>query len=187
MAMSKIFTYNNIWLLGNCPCLSWTSRNCLLRINLKPQQNVSPLRKYFLKHFWKIWLESIWNTPFWVILAENFQERQNIWKGSPVFLDTVFHMEIHVPFLYSHVWYPFRTSWPFLRKWNLFVQMVNVILGWHLSVWYFAYNLPKPSTSWFAHVNKKKTTIVSPKEERCKPALPLYHHKCGVQYDLVHH
>lgn len=101
-AMSKIFTYNNIWLLGNCPCLSWTSRNCLLRINLKPQQNVSPLRKYklltILTSFWKIWLES-WNTPFWVILAENFQERQNIWKGSPAFVDAVFHMEIHVPFL----------------------------------------------------------------------------------------
>ena len=36
---------------------------------------------------------------FGVVPAENFWEKWNIQKGSPVFLDGIFQMEIWVPFL----------------------------------------------------------------------------------------
>ena len=34
----------------------------------------------FTKSFWKIQLESKWDTPFWVVPAENFQEQRDISK-----------------------------------------------------------------------------------------------------------
>ena len=59
MAMSKIFTYNNIWLLGNCPCLSWTSRNCLLRINLKTTTKCITIEKVLAINHFKKFLKNL--------------------------------------------------------------------------------------------------------------------------------
>ena len=47
---------------------------------------------------------------------------------------------------------------PFFGKWNWFVQMVNVILGWNLPVLNSAYHLSKQWSDQFAHVNSKKLT-----------------------------
>ena len=46
-------------------------------------------------------LESKWKLTFGVVPAENFWEQWNFCKGSPVFLDRIFQMAIHVPFLAS--------------------------------------------------------------------------------------
>ena len=46
-------------------------------------------------------LESKWKLTFGVVPAENFREQWNFWKGSPVFPDRIFQMEIHIPFLAS--------------------------------------------------------------------------------------
>ena len=49
-------------------------------------------------------LGSKWNMTFGVVPAENFWEKWNIRKGSPVFLDGIFQMEIWVPFLPDSFW-----------------------------------------------------------------------------------
>ena len=49
-------------------------------------------------------LGSKWNMTFGVVPAENFWEKWNIQKGSPVFLDGIFQMEIWVPFLPDSCW-----------------------------------------------------------------------------------
>ena len=38
-----------------------------------------------------------------------------------------------------------------------------------LSVWYFAYNLPKPSTNWFAHVNSKQPLYPPRRKDASQP------------------
>ena len=96
----------------------------------------------FTKRFWKIGLESKWNTTFRVVPAENSREQRNIRKGSTVSLVGIFQTEIPVLFLKSHLWYQFQAFEAVIgsRKW-----FVN-----------FAYHLPKPWTDRFAHVNGKQ-------------------------------
>ena len=59
----------------------------------------------FTKRFPKIRLERKWKTTFWVVPAENFREKRNIWKGSPVFPNWMLQTEIRVLFLQNHPWY----------------------------------------------------------------------------------
>ena len=47
---------------------------------------------------------------FGVVPAEDFWEKWNIRKGSPVFLDGMFQMEIWVPFLPNSSWVSKRYS-----------------------------------------------------------------------------
>ena len=75
------------------------------------------------KRFRKIWSESKWSLTFWVVPKENFREQQNLWKGSPVFLD---RFDVH---FFKGIFYTsFRLSLPFFGKCIWFVQMVNEIL-----------------------------------------------------------
>ena len=44
------------------------------------------------------------------VLVENFREHWNIWEGSPVFPDGMFHTEICATISSSHIWYQFQAS-----------------------------------------------------------------------------
>ena len=46
-------------------------------------------------------VNSVGNTTFWVVLAENFRQQQNIQKGSPVFPDGMLRTEIRLSFFQS--------------------------------------------------------------------------------------
>ena len=54
----------------------------------------------FTKKFRKFRLGCKWNTHFWFVALENFRNKRNFWKGSPVFpLETfrwkcVFHLQL---------------------------------------------------------------------------------------------
>ena len=53
--------------------------------------------------FRKIRLESKWNTPFWIVPAEDFREKQNIRKVSPAFPDGMFQTEIRVDASFKYI------------------------------------------------------------------------------------
>ena len=52
---------------------------------------------------------------FLVHSSGKFWEQRNIWKGSPVFLDGMLQMEIHVPFPQSYLWDQFKAFEAILR------------------------------------------------------------------------
>ena len=59
---------------------------------------------------WRYVLGCKWNTTFWVVPVENFQDQRDMWMGSPVFF---FQMEmsqteLYFSFFQSHLWYQFQ-------------------------------------------------------------------------------
>lgn len=63
------------------------------------------------------------------VLVENFREHWNIWEGSPVFPDGMFHMEIVPQFLLAIFDTSFRPLQPFFGNCTeLIFQRVNMIL-----------------------------------------------------------
>jgi len=110
----------------------------------------------FTKSFRKVWLESNWNTTFWVVSVDNFRETGGSEKVVLLYRWECSKRKFVFHFLPSHLWYQFQTFAPFLfGKCTWLVKMANAI-PWNLLVFNFAYHLPKPRADRFAHVNSKQ-------------------------------
>ena len=76
-------------------------------------------------------MESEWNTPFWIVPAEDFREQQNIRKVSPAFPDGMFQTEIRVDTSFKYIFRArFSVNGTDLSR---FVQMVKATPGRNLT------------------------------------------------------